>query len=91
MYKRQGLKNIIWTERRQLLEMPTIRAKMDKEVRSQLEGLASFESPKKVGLLEHDFSIDRGELTPKLSVKRKVIDQSYKALIDSLYEGGDEG
>ncbi len=83
-----GLKNIIWTERRQLLEMPTIRAKMDKEVRSQLDGLASFESPKKIGLLEHDFSIDRGELTPKLSVKRKVIDQSYKPLIDSLYDGG---
>jgi len=86
-----GLKNIIWTERKQLLEMPTIRAKMDKEVRSQLDGLASFETPKKIGLLEHDFSIDRGELTPKLSVKRKVIDQSYKPLIDSLYDGGDEG
>jgi len=85
-----GIKNIIWTERRQLLEMPTIRAKMDKEVRSQLEGLASFESPKKVALLEHDFSIERGELTPKLSVKRKVIDQSYKAMIDALYET-DEG
>ena len=82
-----ALKNIIWTERRQLLEMPTIRAKMDKEVRSTIEGLASFESPKKIGLLEHDFSIERGELTPKLSVKRKVIDASYKALIDGLYDG----
>ncbi|MBA3854146.1 MAG: long-chain fatty acid--CoA ligase [Gemmatimonas sp.] len=84
-----GLKNIIWTDRRQLLEMPTIQAKMDKEVRKTIEGLASFESPKKIGLLEHDFSIERGELTPKLSVKRKVIDAQYKALIDSLYEGAD--
>ncbi|MEX2180936.1 MAG: long-chain fatty acid--CoA ligase [Gemmatimonadaceae bacterium] len=83
-----GIKNIIWTERRQLLEMPTIRAKMEKEVLGSLTGLASFEMPKKVGLLEHDFSIERGELTPKLSVKRRVVDQSYKALIDSLY-GGD--
>jgi long-chain acyl-CoA synthetase len=86
-----ALKNIIWTERRQLLEMPTIQAKMDKEVRSTLGGLASFETPKKIGLLEHDFSIERGELTPKLSVKRKVIDQQYKALIDSLYEGPEGG
>jgi long-chain acyl-CoA synthetase len=84
-----GLKNIIWTDRKQLLEMPTIQAKMDKEVRSTLTGLASFEMPKKIGLLEHDFSIERGELTPKLSVKRKVIDQQYKPLIDSLYEGGE--
>ena len=80
-----GTKNIIWTERRQLLEMPTIQMKMEKEVRSELEGLASFEMPKKVALLEHDFSIERGELTPKLSVKRKVIAEQYKALIDSLY------
>ena len=83
-----GMKNIIWTDRKQLLAMPTIHAKMDKEVRSTLVGLASFESPKKIGLLEHDFSIERGELTPKLSVKRKVIDAQYKPLIDSLYEGG---
>ncbi len=78
-------RNITWTERKQLLEMPTIQAKMDQEVRSTLAGLASFENPKRIGLLEHDFSIERGELTPKLSVKRKVIDQHYKALIDSLY------
>ncbi|WKW11335.1 long-chain fatty acid--CoA ligase [Pseudogemmatithrix spongiicola] len=84
-----ALKNIIWTDRKQLLEMPTIQAKMDKEVRKTIEGLASFESPKKIGLLEHDFSIERGELTPKLSVKRKVIDTQYRALIDSLYEGAD--
>ena len=78
-------RNITWTERKQLLEMPTIQAKMDQEVRSTLAGLASFENPKRIGLLEHDFSIERGELTPKLSVKRKVLDQHYKALIDSLY------
>lgn len=82
-------KNIIWTDRKQLLAMPTIQAKMDKEMRSTIVGLASFESPKKVGLLEHDFSIERGELTPKLSVKRKVIDTQYKPLIDSLYGGDD--
>jgi len=58
---------------------------MGQEVRGQLEGLASFEMPKKIALLEHDFTIERGELTPKLSVKRKVIDEKYKALIDGLY------
>jgi long-chain acyl-CoA synthetase len=82
-----ALKKIIWTDRKQLIAMPTIHAKMEKEVGKQLAGLAKFETPKKIGLLEHDFSIERGELTPKLSVRRKVVDQSYKALIDSLYEG----
>ena len=76
---------LIWTQRSQLLEMSTIHAKMEQEVREQLTGLASFETPKKIALLEHDFSIERGELTPTLKVKRRVIDRDYKALIDSLY------
>jgi long-chain acyl-CoA synthetase len=78
-------KNIIWTQRSQLLEMPTIRAKIEKEVGKQTVGLAKFESPKKIALLEHDFSIERGELTPTLKVKRRVIDRDYKTLIDSLF------
>jgi long-chain acyl-CoA synthetase len=85
------LKNIIWTQRSQLLEMPTIQAKMDKEVREQLTGLAKFEMPKKIALLEHDFSIERGELTPTLKVKRRVIDKTYKTVIDKLYEGEHDG
>lgn len=77
--------NIIWTSRAQLLTMPTIHAKMEKEVMSQLTSLAHFEMPKKVALLEHDFTVDRGELTPTLKVKRRVIDKAYKELIDGLY------
>jgi len=79
-------RNILWTDRSQLLTMPTIQAKMNKEVMSELDGLAHFESPKKIALLEHDFSIERGELTPTQKVKRRVVDQHYKPLIDSLYE-----
>jgi long-chain acyl-CoA synthetase len=84
-------KNIIWTDRAQLLAMPTIHAKMDKEVRSKLEGLAKFEMPKKIALLEHDFSIERGELTPTLKVKRRIIDKTYKSVVDALYADEHDG
>ena len=84
-------KDIIWTHRAQLLEMPTILAKMDKEVRSQLTGLAKFEMPKKIALLEHDFSVERGELTPTMKVKRRVIDKTYKGVIDGLYANEQDG
>ena len=83
------VKNIIWTDRAQLLQMPTVRAKMEKEVAEELQGLARYEMPKKIALLEHDFSIEWGEVTPTLKVKRRIIDQSYKNVIDSLYV--DEG
>jgi long-chain acyl-CoA synthetase len=79
-------RNIIWTDRAQLLRMPTIQAKIESEVAKELAGAAHFEVPKKVGLLEHDFSIEGGELTPTQKVKRRVIDKNYKTLIDSLYD-----
>jgi long-chain acyl-CoA synthetase len=78
-------RNIIWTDRAQLLRMPTIQAKMEQEVNQELAGAAHFELPKKIGLLEHDFSIEKGELTPTQKVKRRAIDKHYKTLIDSLY------
>ena len=77
--------NMIWTDRAQLLGIVAVKEKLDREVQGTLTGLARFEMPKKIALLEHDFSIERGELTPTLKVKRRVIDKQYKALIDSLY------
>jgi long-chain acyl-CoA synthetase len=81
--------NLTWASNSQLLEMPTVQAKMEKEVFGALSGLAKFELPKKVALIEQDFSIERGELTPTLKVKRRVIDRTYKSRIDQLYEGDD--
>ncbi|HEX7977280.1 MAG TPA: long-chain fatty acid--CoA ligase [Gemmatimonadaceae bacterium] len=80
------IKNLLWTDRSQLLEMPIVHAKIEKEVFGKLQGLAKFETPKKVALLEHDFSVERGELTPTLKVKRRVIDKTYRDVIDRLYE-----
>jgi long-chain acyl-CoA synthetase len=80
------IKNLLWTDRAQLLEMPIVHAKIEKEVFGKLHGFASFETPKKVALLEHDFSIERGELTPTLKVKRRVIDKTYRDVIDRLYQ-----
>ena len=77
--------NILWADRAQLIAFPAVKAKVEREVTSTLSGLARFEMPKKIALIEHDFSIERGELTPTLKVKRRVIDRQYKSLIDSLY------
>lgn len=47
--------------------------------------LASFESIKKFSILPDDFTVESGELTPSLKVKRKFCDQKYKKIIDELY------
>jgi len=77
--------NITWRDHADALTMPDVRKKMEEEVHAEIQTLAHFEQPKKIGLLEHDFSIERGELTPTLKVKRRVIDKTYKSLIDSMY------
>jgi long-chain acyl-CoA synthetase len=47
--------------------------------------LADYERVRRVALLPEEFSIDRGELTPTLKVKRRIIDERYGQLIDELY------
>jgi long-chain acyl-CoA synthetase len=84
------IKQLKYVDRAELLALPIVKAKFEKEVQGALHGLARFETPKKIGLLEHDFSIERGELTPKLSVKRRVIDKQYASVIDQLYAEGEE-
>ena len=81
---------VAWGPYNELLDSPAIREKMEREVMGEVKGLAHFEVPKRIGLLEHDFSVERGELTPTLKVKRRVIDKTYKSVIDSLYEGTGE-
>jgi len=78
---------VAWGPHNELLDSAPIREKVEREVRGELKALAQFEMPKRIGLLEHDFSIERGELTPTLKVKRRVIDKTYKSVIDALYEG----
>ncbi|MFN2563963.1 MAG: long-chain fatty acid--CoA ligase [Gemmatimonadaceae bacterium] len=79
-------KNVTWTSRGELLQNSAVKEKMEREVLGELQHLARFEMPKRVGLLEHEFSVERGELTPTLKVKRRVVDKAYKGLIDTLYE-----
>ena len=47
--------------------------------------LSSFETVKKFAILERDFTIEGGELTPTLKVKRKVVSDRYKTLLENLY------
>lgn len=48
--------------------------------------LASHESIKKFSILPHDFTIESGELTPSLKIKRKVLDQKYSKELEALYK-----
>ncbi len=61
---------------------------VQKEIAALTSTLADYERVRRVALLPDEFSIDGGELTPTLKVKRRVIDEKYSGLIDELYGGG---
>ena len=58
---------------------------MNNEIQSMNEKLPSYETIKKFKILEEDFDQDKDELTPTFKVKRKVIIDNYKLLLDSMY------
>ncbi len=51
-------------------------------------GLNEHERVRKVALLPEEFSVDGGEMTPTLKVKRRVVEEKYHAVIEGLYGGG---
>ncbi len=55
-------------------------------VEEAMKDFAQYEKVKKIALMSNPWSIETGELTPKLSVKRKVVESKYKTVIDALYD-----
>ena len=82
-------RGLTYGTRAQLLELADVKAKVEREVMGSLHDLAKFETPKKVVLLENDFTIESGELTPTLKVKRRVVERNYKGRIDAAYAAED--
>ncbi len=79
-------RNISYASVPELLKTPDTAAMIEREVMGSLRDLASFEMPKKIALIEQDFTIEAGELTPTLKVKRSVVEAKYADVIDELYK-----
>lgn len=68
---------------------PIVRAFLSREVERVNGALARFESVRKFEVLPTEFSVDGGELTPTLKLKRKVVRQKFAARIEEIYTSGD--
>lgn len=62
-----------------------VKKRILEEVENANKNLANYEQIKKVVLIERPFSVDTGELTPKLSLKRKVVSKNYESQITGLF------
>jgi long-chain acyl-CoA synthetase len=67
-----------------------LRGRLQTEINGANAKLSSFESVKKFAILPKDFTIEGGELTPTLKVKRKVVTEQHRSLLDKFYDGGND-
>jgi len=71
----------------ELLSMKQIYELLEKEFDQFHKKLANFERVRKFAILDKPFTIESGELTPSLKIKRKVVEERYKDLIEDMYKG----
>ncbi|MGB2750775.1 MAG: long-chain fatty acid--CoA ligase [Pyrinomonadaceae bacterium] len=64
---------------------PRILDLYERQIESLTAGLAQYEKVKKFALLDHELTVENGELTPTLKTKRRVVDEKYRDIIDGLY------
>ena len=69
----------------QLCADPQINEMMKERIDTLQQQLAHYEQIKRFTLLPHHFSMERGELTNTLKIKRRVLNENYKKEIDAMY------
>lgn len=78
--------NIAFENREQLCANPQIYAMMKERIDTLQQQLAHYEQVKRFTLLPHQFSMEKGELTNTLKIRRRVLNENYKTEIDKMYE-----
>ena len=79
------LKGIDEHDRAKLSKHPRIINLFERQIALVTPDLAQYERVKRIALLENELTIEGGELTPTLKVKRRVVDEKYRDVIDSIY------
>ncbi len=72
-------------DRAALCRRPEVAAFLLDEVNRMTPGLASYERIKKIAVLDREFEIDLGEVTPTLKVRRNIVERKYAEVIEALY------
>jgi long-chain acyl-CoA synthetase len=79
------IKKLEISSRAEMLSHPRIINLMERQIAEYTAGIGQFEKVKKIALLENELTVEGGELTPTLKVRRKIVDEKYHDLIESIY------
>lgn len=78
-------KNLQWNSREELVKLPEVEELYHRVIDESMEGFAQFEKIKKFILLPNEFTIESGELTPSLKIRRNIVEKKYQDIINQLY------
>lgn len=73
------------SDRERLVREPRVHELLEREALGRLDGFARYEIPKKIAVVADEFSIETGELTPTMKVKRRVVEERYRDEIERMY------
>lgn len=79
-------KGIVFEDRKSLVSNPEIYLMLEKRIKRLQSKFALFEQVKRFTLLPEPFTMDKGELTNTLKVRRQIVCQHYAEVIDKMYE-----
>lgn len=77
--------NIEWKGNHEMASHEDLKRLINEHIKQANATLAPYEQLKRCEILKNEWSIDGGELTPKLSLKRKVIKEKYKEAIEHIF------
>jgi long-chain acyl-CoA synthetase len=76
---------VLTTDAAALVRHPRIVERVSRTVEEKNTNLQSYAKIKKFSILPIDFTLEGGELTPTLKVKRKVVSEKYRKELEGLY------
>lgn len=83
-------KNIEHVNDRLLVKNENIQRLILSEVKEKVREFATFEQPKRIIIVDDEWTVESGEITPKLSVRYKIVEKRYQTLIEKVYESESE-
>lgn len=79
-------RNLKYDTKEELSQLPEVQALYENEVDQLTDRFSSYAKPKKIIVIGDEWTIDTGELTPKMSLKTKVMEERYAKLIEASYK-----
>jgi long-chain acyl-CoA synthetase len=83
-----GRKDLIFADDAEMVAHPKVLAKLMKQVNHLNSHLPAFERIRKIAILEKELTAESGLLTPSLKLKRRVVNDTFKDIIEGLYRTG---